>query len=676
MPTSEHFPSDGLFLAFQQALIGRYSLDRELGRGGNGIVYLAHDVRLDRPVAIKLLPPALAGQASTRARFLREARLAAGLSHPHIVPVHSVDEVDDFVFFVMAFIDGETLADRVQQRGPVSSGDAGRWLREVAWALSYAHGRAVIHRDIKPDNILIERDSGRALVADFGIAQMGDDVGELIGTPEFLSPEVALGGVPSPASDLYALGVTAWYLLTGRLPFCGATTAEVVAQHCMRAVPSLTAPEFAIPRRLAQLVEWCLAKEPSERPASADVVATHLGKLLEQRRELPVVLRTFARRTGRMDSGGTLLALVGGLGGSLVVTAVAGATAGVATLVSTMLLAPIAFGVSAARHLLREGFQQADVARAFDAELDAVREESTVESQGFRRLMQRALRSVVRIGATTTAALGVVSMSGLVATLSVSPAVLPVVSLMPLLAVVAGATAASLVLWGVAILGRRELDVRFWHAVWTGRCGMMAFRLARRFGRAVPHRIAATHRATELSIGLAAESLFEGLPRQTRRMLRDVPATLEALRHRARLLRERIDQIGDLRDEAGGALRAATVSTVDALRAERAALQEQFSATVASLETLRLGLLRLHAGATTSVGLQTDLRAASALAEELSRLVEAHHEVDALLAPDEATHHGRHRLGGGLHDTGRDIRGDIANEIRNDIGHGIALSPA
>src|SRR5574338_532632 len=165
---------DQLFLEFQRVLAGHYSLERELGRGGMGVVYLARDVALDRAVAIKLLPPILAAQPTFRERFLREARTAARLAHPHIVPIHTVAERDGFVYFVMAYV-------------------AGRILREVAWALGYAHAQGVVHRDVKPDNILLEEPAGRALVSDFGIAQVADaeavSGGHRAGTLGCMSPE-------------------------------------------------------------------------------------------------------------------------------------------------------------------------------------------------------------------------------------------------------------------------------------------------------------------------------------------------------------------------------------------------------------------------------------------------------------------------------------------------------
>src|SRR5688500_259241 len=138
-----------------------------------GVVYLARDVQLDRDVAIKVLPTDLARTPAMRERFLREARTAAGVSHPNIVPIHRVGAAGDFVFFVMSYVAGETLGERLRTRGPLPPADAARVLREVAWALAYAHGRGIVHRDVKPDNILLEAGTGRALVTDFGIAHHG-----------------------------------------------------------------------------------------------------------------------------------------------------------------------------------------------------------------------------------------------------------------------------------------------------------------------------------------------------------------------------------------------------------------------------------------------------------------------------------------------------------------------
>ncbi len=208
------------FIALQRALAGRYSLERELGRGGMGIVFLARDVALDRPVAIKLLPPVMAAQPALRQRFLLEARTAAKLSHPNVVPIHAVEESGDLVFFVMAYVEGESLGERLRAKGPLTPHETARMLQAVAWALGYAHGRGVVHRDVKPDNIMLERDTGRAVVMDFGIAAAGEaEAGEVLGTAQYVSPEQANGDPVDGRSDIYSLGVVGFVSLSGRLPF-------------------------------------------------------------------------------------------------------------------------------------------------------------------------------------------------------------------------------------------------------------------------------------------------------------------------------------------------------------------------------------------------------------------------------------------------------------------------
>jgi len=184
------------FLSLQEVVAGRYSLEHELGRGGMGIVFLARDVALDRLVAIKLLPPALSTNPDLRERFLQEARTAAKLSHPYIVPIHSVEEHGDLVFFVMAFVDGESLGERVRRRGPLPIDEATRIIQEISWAVAYSHQHRIIHRDIKPDNILIDKATGRAVVTDFGIARVADSAtatatGMVLGTIRYMSPEQA-----------------------------------------------------------------------------------------------------------------------------------------------------------------------------------------------------------------------------------------------------------------------------------------------------------------------------------------------------------------------------------------------------------------------------------------------------------------------------------------------------
>src|ERR1051325_8737404 len=349
---------DPLFVDFQQAVAGRYSLDRELGRGGMGIVFLAREVRLDRLVAIKLLPPERAADASIRERFLREARMAAQLSHPNIIPIHAVEETSDFVYFVMSYIDGETLTQRVQKRGPLPPSEGARVLREIAWALAFAHERGVIHRDIKPDNILLESGSGRALVADFGIAAMQQDVspeGVVTGTPEFMSPEQAVGEALDARSDLYSVGATAFYMFSGRFPFEGRTPTEVIAQQIAQNAPAVASIGRPVPRKLASIIDRCLSKAPGDRPVNGQVLAEQLSVALEERRELPVALRSFIG-IARLDTRATLAGAVGVLGLSAIGSVFFGQVGGWATLLASATILPLAGWITAARTLLRYGF--------------------------------------------------------------------------------------------------------------------------------------------------------------------------------------------------------------------------------------------------------------------------------------------------------------------------------
>jgi eukaryotic-like serine/threonine-protein kinase len=289
------------FLDLQAATAGRYTLERELGRGGMGIVFLARDAALDRPVAIKLLPPYLAAQASVRERFLQEARVVARLSHPNIVTVFAVEEHGDLVFFVMAYVRGESLAQRVARAGPLPPATATRMIQEVAWGLGYAHANGVIHRDVKPDNILIEQASGRAMIADFGVAYAADanrltGAGELVGTPHYLSPEQANGNALDGRSDLYSLGATAFFSLTGRPLFDGATPIAVVTKHLNEPPPPLAGIRADLPHQLTRAVDRCLAKNPAARFSSGEELAEALAATGLTEWEVPPPIRHYFRQ--------------------------------------------------------------------------------------------------------------------------------------------------------------------------------------------------------------------------------------------------------------------------------------------------------------------------------------------------------------------------------------------
>ena len=285
------------------ALGDRYAIDRELGRGGMGAVYLARDARLDRPVALKVLPREFATVPELRERFLRETRLAAGFSHPNIVPVFAIEESDSLLAFAMGFVEGESLAQRVAREGPLRPRDAVRLLQDVAYALAYAHGRGVVHRDIKPDNIMIERATGRALVMDFGIARAiaaAPDrpgltrVGESIGTPEYMSPEQAAGDVVDGRSDLYSLGLVAWFALIGRTAVSGETTQRVIIKQLTEPVPPVAGARPDLPTPLADVVDRCCEKEPDARYATAERLVEALEATNLAAPDIPVAVRLIA----------------------------------------------------------------------------------------------------------------------------------------------------------------------------------------------------------------------------------------------------------------------------------------------------------------------------------------------------------------------------------------------
>jgi serine/threonine-protein kinase len=262
-----------------------YEIESELGRGGMGIVYCARDRRLKRTVAIKLLPPELAFRSDIRSRFLREAETAAQLSHPNIVPIYSVDEMENLVFFVMAFVDGKNLALQLHEKGRLGIGETRRVMREVADALAFAHARGVVHRDVKPDNVLLEKESGRAMVTDFGIARAVSDsndsrltaTGMAIGTPAYMSPEQAAGERDIDGrSDLYALGIVAYQMLTGAPPFNAASTPAMLVKHLTERPQPVRSRRNDVPADLERIIMVLLEKDPANRLPSAQALVAAL----------------------------------------------------------------------------------------------------------------------------------------------------------------------------------------------------------------------------------------------------------------------------------------------------------------------------------------------------------------------------------------------------------------
>ncbi|HEU4699084.1 MAG TPA: protein kinase [Gemmatimonadales bacterium] len=263
------------------ALADAYTIEGEIGRGGMGVVYRARDERLQRRVAIKVLPPELAFQQDIRERFTREAQTAAKLSHPHVVPIFSVGEGSGLVYFVMGYVDGESVAGRLKRRGRLPVEEARRIMKEAADALGAAHAQGVVHRDVKPDNILLEGTRGRVMVTDFGIAKAlsGSSgatltgVGVAIGTPSYMSPEQAAGEKEIDGrSDLYSLGIVAYQMLTGELPFTAPTVAGILMKQITEPAQLVTELRPDVPEDLAMAVARCLEKDPENRWPTADAL--------------------------------------------------------------------------------------------------------------------------------------------------------------------------------------------------------------------------------------------------------------------------------------------------------------------------------------------------------------------------------------------------------------------
>ncbi|MCY7377791.1 MAG: serine/threonine protein kinase, partial [Gemmatimonadaceae bacterium] len=281
----------------------RYALERELGRGGMGTVYLARDLRLDRPVALKVLLPEFASQSGLRDRFLQETRTAASFSHPNIVPVYAVEEGEDYLAYAMGLVEGETLTQRVARAGPLPVRELVRVVQDVGYALAYAHGRGVVHRDIKPDNVMLERATGRALVLDFGISRSMTHVvsasnltrvGEVVGTPEYMSPEQASGDVVDGRSDLYALGLTAYYAATGTTAMSGESSQKILVRQLTERSAPLMQLRPDLPPALAGAIDRCMEKDPAARFPTAEALVEEIDAAQLAEPEIPLPIRLFA----------------------------------------------------------------------------------------------------------------------------------------------------------------------------------------------------------------------------------------------------------------------------------------------------------------------------------------------------------------------------------------------
>ena len=382
--------------AIRRALGERYTLERELGRGGMGTVYLARDLRLDRLVALKVLPTEFASETALRDRFLRETRTAASFSHPNIVPVYAVEQTDDVLAYAMGFVEGETLAERVARVGPLAVREIVRMLQDVGYGLAYAHGRGVVHRDIKPDNVMLERATGRALVMDFGISRTMTHVvqsssltrvGEVVGTPEYMSPEQASGDVVDGRSDLYALGLTAHFAATGRTAVTGESTQKILVKQLTEAVQPIAAARPDLPPTLADAIDRCVMKDPAHRFATAEALVDAIDVAQLSEPDIPLPVRLFAGELGTLS----LATLLGLFVLWILVTSTATGSldnAIMVVLILAMLFTRMLTTLSEARRLAVAGFSDDEVVRGLSrvvAERSSRRQELRADAETIHR---------------------------------------------------------------------------------------------------------------------------------------------------------------------------------------------------------------------------------------------------------------------------------------------------
>lgn len=613
---------DDDFLALQDALAGQWSLERELGRGGMATVYLARDVSLDRPVAIKVLATEHAADPAMRARFEREAITSAGLSHPHIVPTYAVAEAAGRPYLVMGYIDGESLAQRLHRAGPMPGAEGERVIREVAWALGHAHATGVLHRDVTLDNILLERSTGRAVLVDFGIAALvdGDGDGTLLGTPAYLAPEVIQGEPASRASDLYALATVAWATFAGRLPYHGDDSGAVLLQQVTAPVPSLASAAPAVPRRIVAAVESALAKRSADRPASVEAwigawqghqMAAPLAAPLERWREHWTQVRGFYAL-------GLMMAALSGVGrlgsgweGSSILAVAYGF---VRVAVPYLLLASLAQASGAFRQLrklARAGYGLEDLRLA-------VQQRAKPQLKDPIPLAGRLTSDAMILALATYLSMTYLAFNT------------PIVKFAFIIIDFYGSIArwAYVVFWSGLSLslltptrpllrpGTREAIRRLF---WRSPFGAFWFRLAR---LGLGKRIAAAetlHRPTELVLDLAIEELWRALPAGARREAAELPTVARDLRRRVASLRAIANHFGDPNRDS------------PAEAALRTKVSGRITAALTALEQLRLQLLRLDDATLPTGALTAQLHDARALERELLTDLGAHHGIGRLL---------------------------------------------
>jgi serine/threonine-protein kinase len=596
----------------RDALAPNYILEKELGRGGMGAVYLARDVRLDRPVAIKFLPPDMAMREDLRARFLQETRTAASFSHPNIVPVHAIEERDRILCFVMGYVDGETLSARVKRAGPMSAADATRLLQEAAWALSYAHGRGIVHRDVKPDNILIDRGSGRAMVTDFGIARSQDktsgltQVGEIIGTPQYMSPEQATGEIIDARSDLYSLGVVAFFALTGRLPFESSTSHGYLTAHITKPAPSMSSVRPDLPPALSNAVDRLLQKDPAQRFQKGEELAEALDPLRASRREIPPAIRLFQVKSTQVLRNALIFLLLGpalsrsagGEGDQLLLLII----------VLSAVFALVLQALGGLRELAAQGFSHDDLRNgviAIGEEENEARAQMRAAPDWSERRKRRSLRLAISL---------VVGIALVLFSLSTRVPRPQGGYTTPLFGFAAAALGAMIVIVTVVYAAAgggasARLDRKL-RSLWTGPVG-------RKLYERVQKSVARSRPAVRVvSAELGPLTLLEELPKNVRRDLGEVARVISALVTAQKDLVDRESRLTSSQMEASRGSAGVATDTLDRVitelsEAKQAAVQKRDDITGA-LERIRLELIRLRSGVGTIADVEKEAQKAKA----------------------------------------------------------------
>ena len=613
------------FLGLQAALAGEYSLQREIGSGGMGIVYLARDVQLDRDVAIKVLPMHLARLSTARERFVQEARTAAGLSHPHIVPIHRVGEADGFVFFVMSYIEGETLGERLRAGGPLPPAEAARVMREVAWALAYAHGRGIVHRDIKPDNILLEAGTGRAMVTDFGIAHGGGasastDIGKIMGTANFMSPEQGANKPLDGRSDIYSLGVVGFLAVSGRLPFEEASVPALIARQSIDTPPSLMSVAPGVPSGLAAAIDRCLDRDPANRFPDGETLAAALAPP-EARSVLPPSLRAWLAAQNPLTLpylGWSALFSVLTLGNIYgIMTGNPGSSVAFLLPAALLPILPIVgFHINQGRKQFRAGYTLTDLRSALQVAQKERHENEAVTREKEQSSALRTLQLATIASAGWLAVTAGLLMAGVIHENRTPIAWLfaPVFSTMLL-----GAVSNALDVQFIPTRIRNWWQTGIRDRLWNSSIGEW---VARRLGAPEQSRAVGggVFRPTEVVIGLAASELFAALPEVYRVELFELPSIVSALEARAAEARAEVDVVAAL------ARPGSDDTAVLERRRDRASAN--LAASVGALERIRLDLLKLHAGAGDLKPLTTLIEEATEVSQEVARLAEAEQEVE------------------------------------------------